>query len=351
MLFEAYLRARGYTEFEFEKVLPGTSRRPDYSLPFEDGEILLEVKEFQADSDDAMAGPGVFDPYPPLREKIDAARDKFKKLKKYCCCLVLYNYNKPLILMDWQHIYGAMLGNVGFSVPLDIPGLKKPTDTLIRTVFLTGGKMIRWLKGVALAPQNQTISAVLVLSRVPVGERLLWRAIKQRQQEIGREFGIEEIVAEAEAAVGSALDQRHRPLRVVVHENPYARIPLPASLFRGPYDERYGSRDGRIQLVLALAENTRTLLIQNRVEGQSRLAGLSVADDQLPLAPIDRNHHVDRFEPGLERFADTLAIDDARREPLDGARRRASRFRPSRRAAAPADPPPGPAARPRPAPR
>ena len=38
-----------------------------------------------------------------------------------------------------------------------------------------------------------------------------------------------------------------KPLRVVVHENPYARIPLPAELFRGPWDERYGGLDGRIQ--------------------------------------------------------------------------------------------------------
>jgi hypothetical protein len=67
---------------------------------------------------------------------MDAAREKFKTLKKYCCCLVLYNYNKPLVLMDWHHIYGAMLGNIGFSVPLDIPGHPKPADTLIRTVFL-----------------------------------------------------------------------------------------------------------------------------------------------------------------------------------------------------------------------
>lgn len=137
---------------------------------------------------------------------------------------MLYNYNKPLVLLDWQHIYGAMLGNVGFSVPLDIPGHPKPADTLIRTVFMRGGKMIRWLKGVAIAPQNQTITAVLVLGRVPVGERLFWAAIRQRQRDIGRDLSLEEILAEAEAATGSSLDQRRRHLRLIVHENPYARI-------------------------------------------------------------------------------------------------------------------------------
>ena len=50
---------------------------------------FFEVKEFRADSDDFRSGSGVFDPYPPLREKINAARNKFRELKHCCCCLVL----------------------------------------------------------------------------------------------------------------------------------------------------------------------------------------------------------------------------------------------------------------------
>src|ERR687891_195105 len=40
-------------------------------------------------------------------------------------------------------------------------------------------------------------------------------------------------------------------------------------------------------------------------------AGEAVADDGLPLAAPDRNHRVDRLEPGLERLLDRLALDDA----------------------------------------
>ena len=69
---------------------------------------------------------GVFDPYPPLREKIDTARDTFSKLKQHCCCLVLYTVDTPLILLDWQHVCGAMLSNLGWSVPLDLPGRPAP---------------------------------------------------------------------------------------------------------------------------------------------------------------------------------------------------------------------------------
>ena len=88
MLLEGYLRNRGYEDFDFEPEIPGTTRRPDYRLRWQGGEVLLEVKVFRANADDFRAGFGVFDPCPPLREKIDTARDKFSKLKQHCCCLV-----------------------------------------------------------------------------------------------------------------------------------------------------------------------------------------------------------------------------------------------------------------------
>lgn len=163
-LFEAYLRANGYFDFDYEKEIQGSAQRPDYTLRFNGAEILFEVKEFQATPGDFTPGFDYFDPYRPLREKIDAARQKFKRLKTYCCCLVLYNVNKPLVLMDWQHIYGAMLGNVGFSLPLDIPGCPKSPNRSILSIFMREGKMTRWLKGVIVGPQNRTISAILVLA-------------------------------------------------------------------------------------------------------------------------------------------------------------------------------------------
>jgi hypothetical protein len=246
MLLEGYLRSHGYADFDFEPEIPGTTRRPDYRLRWHGGEVLLEVKEFRGTAEDFTSGFGVFDPYPPLREKIDAARDKFSKLKEHCCCLVLYNVDKPLILLDWQHIYGAMLGNVGWSVPLDLPGRPTAEDTEIRSIFMAGGKMHRERSGVPVAPQNQTVSGIIVLSRVTVGERLFNAEMRAREERNGP-VGLEERFRELELASGTPLDFRYRPLRVVVHENPYARIPIPMELFRGPWDERYGARDGRVQ--------------------------------------------------------------------------------------------------------
>jgi hypothetical protein len=187
MLLEGYLRSHGYTDFDYEPEIPGTTRRPDYRLRRAGGDVLLEVKEFRGEPEAFRRGVGVFDPYPPLREKIDAARDKFSKLKDHCCCLVLYNVDKPMILLDWQHIYGAMLGRLGFSVPLRIHGHPPPEDDEIKSVFLGGGKMHKESRGVVVAPQNQTISAIIVLGRVAAGERLFHAEMRAREARHGRQ--------------------------------------------------------------------------------------------------------------------------------------------------------------------
>ena len=110
-----------------------------------------------------------------------------------------------------------------------------------------GGKMLQWLKGKLVGPQNQTISAIIVLGRVPVGERLFHAELRRREPALGRPFTTAETFIQFRDNDDSRFDLRRRQLRVVVHENPYARIPLSADMFRGPYDQRYGERDGRIQ--------------------------------------------------------------------------------------------------------
>lgn len=107
--------------------------------------------------------------------------------------------------------------------------------------------MHRERSGVPKNPQNQTISAITVLGRVAAGERFFNADIRTLEQRERGPIDLEERLQKLELASGTPCDFRHRPLRVVVHENPYGRIPLPADLFRGPWDERYGPRDGSIQ--------------------------------------------------------------------------------------------------------
>lgn len=101
---------------------------------------------------------------------------------------MLHNLDKPLILLDWQHVYGAMLGNVGFSVPLHIHGQPPPEEDEIKNVFLSGGKMHQERAGAVVGVQNQTISAIIVLGRVAAGERL-FHTMREREASQGRRHG------------------------------------------------------------------------------------------------------------------------------------------------------------------
>ena len=60
------------------------------------------------------------------------------------------------------------------------------------------------------------------------------------------------------------------------------------------------------------------LLVEDRVDGDGRLAGLAIADDQLALAAADRGHRVDGLDAGLQRLLDGLTIGDAWGDRLDG---------------------------------
>ena len=249
-LFERCLQVAGLTDFEFEPELPGTTRRPDYLVSWHQQELLFEVKEFRAEPGERLAGFGSFDPNPPIREKIEAARKKFKDLDSYPCCLVLHNVDKPLILLDWQHLYGAMLGNLGWTVPVNVS--KEPVELPPpAAAFLSGGKMHRERGGVPIAAQNTTISAILVISDYYIGTRRFETYMRKFSVDLGRDLTDDERFEELEKAVGTDREPGLRLPRVVVHENPYARIPLAQELFRGDMDERYGGADGRIQRLFA----------------------------------------------------------------------------------------------------
>ena len=72
--------------------------------------------------------------------------------------------------------------------------------------------------------------------------------------------------------------------------------------------------DGDVDALHALA-----LLVQDRVDGDRRLAGLAVADDQLALTATHGRHGVDGLDAGLQGLGDWLATGDARRLDLHAA--------------------------------
>src|SRR6185436_14322119 len=72
-----------------------------------------------------------------------------------------------------------------------------------------------------------------------------------------------------------------------------------------------------IQLEVLVRLRVERLLVQNGVERDRGLAGLTVADDQLALAAADRDQRIDRLEAGRHRLVHRLARNDAGRLDVD----------------------------------
>jgi hypothetical protein len=248
LYFQKYLTTHGYQSFEFAPVVPGTTRRPDYRIHFDGKSVLAEVKEFQATTTDWSLVGGAYDPYGPIRQKIDEARVKFKGLENETCCLVLYNVDKPLIHLTWRMIYGAMLGNLAFRIPWN-PELERFDDSKIVNSFGRDGKC-----GPA---SNTKISAVITLEHLMVGQRRFAAHIHsteaENEESIPRERRWQRWWEEMENARGTERDHSLVQIRVVVHENPWAKVDhkFPVDLFKGRYDERFGFEGGEIKRVFA----------------------------------------------------------------------------------------------------
>lgn len=252
--FEHYLQSNGFFHFEFEPSLPGTTRKPDYRLQIGSNQVLFEVKQLQFSNKDLgfPQGAGIrgraVDPYAPIRQKIDDAREKFKGLKDEVCCLVLFNENKPIVDLNWQMVYGAMLGNIYVSTPLN------------RKFSELNESEITWglgLNGKCTPNMNTTISAVVTLEPLMLGERRFRCHMSKLIGEANPKFKWDEIFAlerlERDKARGTERDFTNIQWRVVVHENPWARNKLNRDLFKGRFDERYGdhNENGSIQRIFA----------------------------------------------------------------------------------------------------
>ena len=87
----------------------------------------------------------------------------------------------------------------------------------------------------------------------------------------------------------------------------FSRAPLSSRICGDLDDGRHPLADRDVD-----ADQVLVLVVDDRVDRDRRLAGLAVADDQLALAAADRDHPVDRLQPGLDRRVDRLALDHAR---------------------------------------
>ena len=253
LLFEEYLSTHAYNNWTHEAPVEGRRKNPDYRLEHHGSRFILEVKEF--DTSMPGEGYGAYDPYGPIREKINQAARQFKEYKEFPCSIVLASPKPTFVHLAYPWaIIGAMLGNLGVQFQMGVvPDENHPMEQ----VFLGGGKMVNHKRQ---EPQNTTISAVIVLSRYPLRQKRIRVAIEERQKELGRKTTPDEDLDFYEAIPDSP--ELH-PVRLVVYENPYSRIPLSRDLFRGPFDERWGS-DG---------EFLRRILVGNEIHKIEEIVG------------------------------------------------------------------------------
>jgi hypothetical protein len=233
-LFETYLNQRDLHP-DYEPSITGKSKCMDFRFMLNDQSFFFEVEEFQK--------------YPiknsqeSIRNKINEALGQFKQYKEYCCSLVLCSPNHTVGLSP-DFVLGAMLGNV--CVAWEAPSEPALPVVVAGRRFGSNGKMRRrhWSM-----PQNTSFSALIIVDVDVIPQ---WRAeIAQARLEkrLGRRPSLEEVIQSSKGTEHLFQDVA----RVVVFENPDARMPLPRVLFVGPYDERWGCDGDSLDIVRVFA--------------------------------------------------------------------------------------------------
>ena len=235
-LFEEYLTSHGYHAFQHEPDVLGSPKHPDYKITILRKDAYFEVKEFDRPKWPSPGYCGCFDPYPPIRSKIHDAQKQFRGLKGKMCSLVLANPNGAFVFLEPLFIYGAMLGNPGYTFPYKEETGSLDTSQAKRT-FLSGGEMIRYSNDVPVDSWKTTFSSVCVLRCLDEGSRRQDIRIAQWKRSLDTEPTDDQVI-EFVFNMESIDSLKH--LRLEIYENPFAACPLDNSFGTGPFDERFG---------------------------------------------------------------------------------------------------------------
>jgi excisionase family DNA binding protein len=248
LFFEQYLSEQGLGNADHHPEFPGATKIVDYRLLHNGKQLWFEVKEFDDDRK-LFAGQkpgqvrvGAYDPYKGIRNKINDAWRKFRDYDRECCSLVLFNEGANNVhITSGNCVLGAMLGDITYSIPMDF---EKGIETGPATKIFAGrGKMIH---PHTKEPQNTTISAVITLERFPVGQHEARIRFANQEANEPVQLSWKERILMRQPQPSDA----EVALRTVVYENPHAANPLPVDIFTGPFDERWGLVENRIDLTV-----------------------------------------------------------------------------------------------------
>lgn len=236
LLFEDYLRSRGYS-FEYE---PRIGRKcPDY-LVHSTPDILCEVKEMSVGEEDlpalaaAASGESWFgsvDTPRRIRERLNAGAKQLSEFKgRYPSVIVLRNTAAVMVELETMLVQSAMYGNLQVIEPIDFDDRPAPSEARAvyerKTAKMTVGR-------------NTTVSAVAVLEYVYPHKHLVdahLHSIKATMSPGTNDFAT--LLRAYDAFVERHAEVEDVALRIRVIHNRYALVPLPRSIFAGPYDEQ-----------------------------------------------------------------------------------------------------------------
>jgi hypothetical protein len=232
-LFEDYLNAQNIA-FEHEPQLPFTSRLIDYVVDHPiHGRIFLEVKDIEKPNLPRQLA--AFDPYDPVRRKIEEAKKKFSDLPDALCALVLAARPGICDLQTPHVMLGAMYGDMGFTVPVsrEVGGLD---PSRIEPRFSFGRGEMKTVHGL----RNTRIAAIISLHEFDTFPR---EANLYAERDDGR------TKAERWSDVwGNRAGLRTEPTPcVTVWENGAAKRKLPRDIFRGEMDAWWTFENGSQQ--------------------------------------------------------------------------------------------------------
>lgn len=219
-VFEKYLESQNI-HFDYEKYLNENKKNkvqgvktPDYSVYNKDKEILCEVKEIEGKS--YISGQSfcssMDEILKPIRTLITTASKQFKNFKEMSlpCVLVILSFDGLVneSLHNPSDVFGAMYGNPGWEIPLEIEK-RKVNSYSPKVGFSNGGKMLRY-KNV----ENQTIQESFAVQNTTISALLVLRNLENQ-------------------------------ISVLVYENYYAKNNLSKDIFCGEFDIRFGF-DGKV---------------------------------------------------------------------------------------------------------
>ena len=232
LAFEEYLNGQQIL-FEHEPPLNFTNNLIDYVIDHRThGKIYLEVKDINCPP--PLGSFSQFDPYLPIRKHIEEGKRKFKDFAEELCALVLFTPPGSFVnLMEPHVMLGAMYGDLGFTVPVDL-GAGIADGSRIESKFLVGkGKMVQPTRF-----QNTRIAALISLVNYSTFTK---EAVLYARTDDGRS----EEERWDDALSGRAGIRQEPTLCVTVWENGPAKRRLPQDLFRGPMDAWWACDEDR----------------------------------------------------------------------------------------------------------